>query len=144
MGYTLEPRNKKIDPINISAFSWPVMLQETGMGYILGYGANINPCTYVYQNNNIGSPASNDGYKVTSFEAKAMSKLALGYIYVKKFINNQYAEMSEQEKESKKTTKSFAGSGDILLYKQETSERFLEQLKAFADFAEKSNGFRIF
>ena len=38
MGYTLVPRNKKVDDIDIGAFSWPIVLQETGAGYLLGYG----------------------------------------------------------------------------------------------------------
>jgi len=144
MGYNLTARNKKIADFEIGAFSWPIMLQDTGMGYVLGYGANVEPASYVYQNGNNGSPVSNDGYKVTSFEAKAMAAVAQGYISVKRFINKQYEEMSEEKKEHFKSAKYFGDEGIVKkLYEQPTSEDFLLKLEKFAEFSEKSGGFTI-
>ena len=139
MGYTLKPINKECESIDFGAFSWPIMLQDTGMGYILGYGQAKNPAQYVYQNGNMGSPVSNDGYKVTATEAKMMARIARGYISVKEFINKEWAELSEEDREREKNFK-YEGK---LLYMPETGEKFLEQLRKFADFAEKSKGFRI-
>jgi hypothetical protein len=70
MGYDLIPINKEVESISIGAFSWPMYLQETGMGYVLGYGAGLRPGSYVYQDNNNGSPASNDGFKVSVNRSK--------------------------------------------------------------------------
>ena len=87
MGYDLRPKNKNVEEMRINAFVWPFILQDTGMGYVLGYGAGMRPGTYVYLNGNNGSPASNDGYKVTATEAKTMAKIARGYLSVKAFVN---------------------------------------------------------
>lgn len=59
MGYDLTAKNKKVEGISIGAFSWPIILQETGAGYVIGYGAGRTPARYVYQNGNSGSPVSN-------------------------------------------------------------------------------------
>lgn len=135
MSYDLKPRNKNIEELRIGAFTWPIILQDTGMGYILGYGKNITPGSYIYQQGNNGSPVSNDGYKVSSFEAKAMAKIARGYISVKKFINKQYDEMQSNTREQYMNYKD--------LYEQPISIDFLNIIENFADFAEKSGGFEI-
>ena len=140
MGYNLIPRNKKIESMSIGAFSWPVMLQDTGMGHILGYGKGVSPGTYIYSpRGKGGSPVSNDGFKVSSFEAKAMANCAWGYITVKKFINSEYEKMDEEDVKTKKTY-TFEG---IKMYEQPVGDSFLEQLDKFAVFAESSGGFSI-
>lgn len=144
MSYDLIARNKKISSIGIGAFSWPIMLQDTGMGYVLGYGANVEPASYVYQGGNNGSPSSNDGYKVTSFEAKAMAKVARGYISVKRFINKQYEDMDEKKREFYKSSLYHGENGIVKkMFEQPVSEEFLQKLDVFAEFAEQSNGFKI-
>lgn len=145
MSYDLRPRNKKIDELTIDAFSWPMMLQETGMGFVLGYGANIQPASYVYNTGRKGSPVSNDGYRVTSSESKAMAAVCRGYISVKRFINKQYEEASDEQKNNWKSALYHGDKGIVKkLYKQEVSEDFLVKLEKFAEFAEQSNGFGIF
>lgn len=84
MGYYLKPRNKKVEPIRIGAFSWPIILQITGAGYIIGYGKGKGPASYVYQTGGIGSPVSNDGYSISAFESKAMARAAWGFASVKR------------------------------------------------------------
>lgn len=140
MGFGLKPRNKKVKEFYIGTFSWKVMLQDTGMGYVLGYGSDIEPGTYIYQSGNIGSPISHDGYKVSSFEAKAMALVARGYISVKRTINQRYNEMTEEEKSYHKNTRNFEGRK---LYNGPVSEVFLLALERFAEFAENSGGFTI-
>lgn len=139
MGYTLKAKNKKVKSIDYGAFIWPIMLQDTGMGYVLGYGAGRSPASYVYQNGNIGSPSSNDGYRVTATEAKMMAKVARGYISVKRFINKEWAELPEERRKVDMEAK-YDGRP---LYNLETAEHFLTRLEKFADFAEKSGGFQI-
>jgi hypothetical protein len=143
MSYDLIPRNKKVSEITFGASLWPIMLQETGMGYVLGYGAGRTPTTYVYKpQKKGGSPASNDGYKVSSTQAKAMAMVARGFISVKEYINKEWLELSEEKREvEKKFTDSWSGNRPI--YLPETGQHFLDQLNKFADFAEKSEGFRI-
>ncbi len=139
MSYTLKAKDKTTSSIDIDIFTWPVMLQETGMGYVLRYGAAKDPGQYVYAQGNNGSPVSNDGYKVSPFEAKAMAAIARGYIHVNEFINKQWEDLSE-EKRSHQQAANVEGRS---IYIKGSGVEFLNKLKKFADFAEKSKGFTI-
>lgn len=143
MGYDLIAKNKKskTQHISIGAFSWPIFLSYTGMGYVIGYGAGINPGTYVYKpQNKTGSPASNDGYEVSSMEAKAMAMCARGFVSVNRFLNKEWDEIEESERERMKITKGYDGKD---LYNQGWAEDRLLQIENFAEFAEQSGGFKI-
>lgn len=142
MGYNLIPKNKEIKSISIGAFHWPFVLQETGMGYVLGYGAGRAPGTYVYSSGNNGSPVSNDNYKVSSKEAKAMAMVGRGFLSVQKFVNKEWTDFFPDDEERKKQTetKGFNGS---LLYRQEMGKKTLELIEKVVEFIEKSNGFTI-
>lgn len=139
MPYDLMPANKELQEYSIGAFSWPIILQETGMGYILNYGLAMRPGSYSYQKGNSGSPVSNDGYIVTEEEAKMMARVARGYLSVKRFINSEWGQLTEEQREQYKKPSS---SGQPI-YQEETSEASLKQIEDFADFAEKSGGFSI-
>jgi len=141
MSYDLKPVNKKEKTFSIGAFSWPIMLQQTGMGYVLGYGAGRAPASYVYQSNNKGSPVSNDGYKVSGTDAKIMAKILRGYISVQRFVNKEWEAVPEEEKKMQKDAK-IIGSGTPL-YRGEVHEDVLVRYEKFAEFAEKSKGFSI-
>lgn len=134
MGYDLRAKNKNVKGISIGAFSWPMFLQETGAGYVLGYGAGLKPATYVYQNGNNGSPVSNDGYKVSSFESKMMAKIFYGFVSVQEFITKQWDDHSEEEKENMKKHD---------FYNKPWAKERLEQLKTIAKFMDESSGFSI-
>lgn len=140
MGYDLNPKNKALESLTIGAFSWPIFLQETGMGYVLGYGTGFKPGSYVYNNGNNGSPVSNDGYKVTATEAKAMAKVARGYISVQRYVNKEWEQLSEEQaKECEQANERFAWK----TYRGKMHEDHLVWLEKFADWAEKSKGFTI-
>jgi len=140
MGYTLQPKNKKIEELNIGAFSWPIFLQETGMGYILGYGSGRAPAQYVYNSGNHGSPASNDGYIVTSFEAKAMAKCAKGFVSVQRFVNKDWEDNFTVEQYDELIKRHYNGNKT---YRSKWHEDRLKDLERIAEFMEQSRGFRI-
>lgn len=135
MGYELKPKNKEIDELQIGAFSWPIILEETGIGYIIGYGAGIDPRTYVYQTGNSGSPTSNDGYMVTAFEAKAMAKAARGFVSVQRFMRKEWDSLTEDDRARKEQFED--------AYKKPWHDSKINLVETFAEFAEKSSGFRI-
>lgn len=139
MGYDLTAKNKDVADIRIGAFSWPIILQETGAGYILGYGASKCPAQYVYHPRGNASPASNDGFRVTSSEAKMMAKIVRGFISVKKYVNNEWDEMDEMDRKRDEWT-----NDRLNIYVKYTGDNFMDICEKFADFAEKSGGFRIF
>ena len=134
MGYDLKPKNKKLESLAVGAFTWPIFLQETGMGYVLGYGAGMKSGSYVYQNGNNGSPVSNDGYKVSSSQAKMMAAVARGYVSVQRFVNKEWEALSEED------LKYWEASHYCRKKMHEDHLKFLEK---FADWAEQSRGFTI-
>lgn len=140
MGYDLIPV-KKGKEFSAGLFSWPIMLQQTGAGYVIGYGEGRTPGSYVYHPRNSGaSPVSNDGFKVTAKEAKIMALLVRGYISVNRFINKEWEAIPEAEREQMKNVK-YDGKP---LYKTGVHEDQLKKLEAFCDFAEQSGGFKIY
>lgn len=139
MAYDLIPVNKKVKELSIGAFAWPIYLQETGMGYVLGYGQAMMPGTYVYNNGNKGSPVSNDGYKVSSLEAKMMAKIARGFITVQRYVNKEWEAIPEEQVESLKASQTGFGP----TYRHPWHEDRLKLIEQFADFAEQSKGFKI-
>lgn len=140
MGYDLIANNKEVEGISIGAFSWPIYLQETGMGYVLGYGTGFKPGSYVYSQGNNGSPVSNDGYKVTSAEAKMMAKVARGYVAVQRYVNKEWEELTEEHaKECEQSNERHS----FKIYRPKMHEDHLKWLEKFADWADKSRGFKI-
>jgi len=139
MGYDLIARNNKAEDMYIGSFSWPILLQETGAGYVIGYGKGLQPSSYVYQNNQPGSPVSNDGYKVTANEAKSMAAVVRGYISVKTFVNKEWDEMNEEDRKNRESW-----NETEKIYTEYTSEKTLDQLNSLAEFLENCSGFRIY
>lgn len=139
MGYDLIPIKKSVEEITMGTLTWPLILQETGMGYVLGYGTAMKPCTYVYNQGNDGSPVSNDGFKVTSAEAKAMAMVARGFVSVQRYVNKEWEAIPESDVETYKN--SSTGFGPT--YRGTWHEDRLKQIERFAEFAEKSGGFKI-
>lgn len=135
MGYDLNPKNKKIDSLSVGAFSWPIFLQDTGMGYVLGYGAGMKSGSYVYQQGNNGSPISNDGYKVTAAQAKMMAAIARGFVSVQRFVNKEWDALPPDELKQWEQSQ---------YCRKKMHEDHLVFLEKFADFAEQSGGFSIY
>jgi hypothetical protein len=140
MSYDLFPVNKNLDPFVFGSFSWPVMLQETGSGCLIGYGETRVPGMFVYQPDKKGaSPMSNDGYKITSRQAKIMAELCRGYLSVQKYLKEEWENISPEDKEREWNLK----MDGKYLYKRPIREDFLKKIELFIDFAENSKGFKI-
>lgn len=143
MSMDLIPRNRNIESFRISGIWWPIMLEKTSMGYVIGFGKSIEPVSFSYtpQGNN-GTPCSNDGYRVSKIEAQAMALVAYGWIKEQRFLKKEWDAIPEREREIKKNVKSLDFSKP--LYPQPNkNEKFIEVIEQFAEFAEKSSGFRI-
>lgn len=139
MSFDLYPRNKKIKEIRMGWFTWSMFLQETGMGYVLGYGKSRAPGGYVYQLGNHGSPVSNDGYIVRADEARAMAMVVRGFVSVQRYVNEEWEQIPEEDRDRQKNLT----NGISRVYRDTWAEERLQQLEKFADFAEKSSGFKI-
>ncbi len=135
MSYDLRPRNKKVEEIRVGAFSWPMILQETGAGYVIGYGRGKDPASYVYDKRNHGSPASNDGYIVTSSESKMMAQVLRGFVFVQRYVNKEWGSLSEEVRVLEKESEYF---------RKPWHEERLKEIERYAEFMENSGGFRIY
>lgn len=143
MGYELKPksRSKKVKSILVGGFSWPIFLQETGAGYVIGYGAGLRPGSYVYLTGNNGSPVSNYGYVVNEDEAKMMAIVIRGYLSVQRFVNNDWDKLPELDRKDMENSRvpEFGGP----LYRKYVHEDRLKEIEKIADFMERSKGFSI-
>ena len=141
MGFDLNPKNKKIKSISVGAFGWPIFLQETGAGYVLGYGTGLKPATYVYNNGNNGSPVSNDGYKVSAKEAKMIAHVFRGFVTVQRFVNAEFEALAPEEKKAIEESEKNVNFRSY--YRQRWHEDRLKEIEKIADFLDLSGGFTI-
>lgn len=141
MSFDLIARNKKCKPISFGLIGWMVMLEETGMGYVVGYGKGLCPGTNVYRGNeNTGSPMSNDDYYVSADQARAMAMVAKGFASVQRFVNKEWESYPEDQRERMKEATLPSGAP---MYRTIWHEDRIKLLDKFADFAERSQGFII-
>lgn len=141
MSYDLIPKNKNVNELRVGSFSWPIFLQETGAGYVLGYGQGRTMGSYVYQQGNKGSPVSNDGYKVTSTEAKMIAKILRGFVSVQRYVNKEWEAIPEADREFLQKQKVM--DYGTPLYRGTWHEDRLKEMEKIAEFAEQSKGFTI-
>lgn len=142
MGYYLKAKAKEAKNINVGGFIWPFILQETGMGYVLGYGSGKDPASYIYSSGKNGSPVSNDKYKVTATEAKAMALVGRGFLSVQKYVNKQWIEdyPDEADRKAKSEMRGFSGQP---LFRSQMGEKTLKVIEDVVEFLEQSKGFTI-
>lgn len=138
MGYDLIPKKEGVDCKSGMIFTWPVILQETGAGYLFGYGMNtFDPGKYIYNGSRSdGSPVSNDGFDVSKEDALVMAELFRGYVYVKRALREEWDKKPEKERV---LIKSFLGDKS-----EPPAEGFLRKIEVLADFCEQSEGFNIY
>lgn len=128
MGFDLTAKKSKQDA-SFNWFAWRHILEATGAGYVLGFGY-IDAGRYVYSTGNNGSPMSNDGYKVTSFEAKCMAKCCRGWLSVQRFL------LEEAKRQHIEQNRPYRDDDFEDTWLMTATERF-------ACFAENSGGFVI-
>ena len=138
MGYDLMAKNKSVDPKIGMIITWPMMLNETGACYLLGYGdISFKAGHYIYDGSrNDGSPVSNDGFEVSKEEAMIMARLFRGYVKVKREILKEWEAMTEEEK---KVIRSIMGEHVV-----PPGSDFINKVEEMADFLENSDGFNIY
>lgn len=137
MGYDLIPKKGEVDYKSGTIFTWPIILNETGAGYLFGYGMNTFDCgKYIYDGSRPdGSPVSNDGFEVSKEDALVMARLFNGYVQVKRELRKEW---------NKKTEKEQVAIKSLLGNKAEPpAEAFLQKVEELAEFCEQSEGFNI-
>lgn len=137
MGYDLIPKRKEVEAKSGMILTWPIILQETGAGYLLGYGdITFDPGKYIYDGSRPdGSPVSNDGFDVSKEDSLVMARLFRGYVSVKRALREEWNKIPESRKV---WIKSMRGNGV-----EPPAEVFLQKVEALAEFCEQSEGFNI-
>lgn len=135
MSFDLSPRNKTMPSHRMGAFSWGWML-DAGVGLPIGYGIGFLPGQYVHHTRPDGkSPADNDGARITAAEAKEMAKVARWVADYQDALHSEWEKMLDAERIR------IAALQDRNV---PVRRDFVEKVRAFADWAEKSGGFRIY
>lgn len=136
MGYNFTPRNKKAGDYDIGAFSWPLML-EAGLGLVLGTGQGFKPGEFIY----ITRPDKlcvqyNDGARVSASECKELAKVARWIARIQDARIKQWETVPADEQQRMRDDKSH-------IYNLPWNPSVVQRFRDFADWCEKSGGFRI-
>ena len=110
---------------------------DAGLGLVLGTGAGFRPAQFIY----ISRPDNkcvqyNDGAHVTAKECKDLAKVSRWIADIQDARIKQWAEVAPDEQHRMSADKSG-------LYKLPWHPDVVKRFRDFADWVEKSGGFRI-
>lgn len=138
MGFDLRPRNKAAGEFNGNGFWWHWML-EAGVGLPLCHGRGIAPGSFAYVRRPDGLGVGyNDGARVTAEEAKQMAQLARWVADYQDTLHHCYENAPQADRDHWHAQRGISG-----LYNLPARRDFVEKTRTFADWAEKSGGFRV-
>lgn len=137
MGFDLRPRNKNVDTFHMGAFSYGWMM-DSPVGWVVGYSKGISPASYIsYAREDDCDLMQNDGGHVSAKEAKEMAKMARLLAENQERLHNHF---DKQDEVTQKMYQENKGG----YYNLPVRKDFIQKVKDFADFAEKSGGFRVY
>lgn len=141
MGYDFKPVNKAAGDYHLGAFSWPMML-DSGLGLVLGTGPGFSPGQFIYIKRPDGLCVQyNDGAKVSAKESKELAKVAR---WIARFENArimQWQTVPIEERNRMEARNKTEGITHI--YKLPWSPDCVQKFLDFAEWSEKSGGFKI-
>ena len=137
MSYDLMPKND-IEEFRMGAFSWPVLLEV--VGYLFPFQSKGGRWVYNWEQDkrfkeehNYPIIISNDGFKITASEAKIMARMARNYCLIQRKLDDSHFNndlpMSTPDWEKK--------------WPQKIRDDWVDKFEEFADWAEKSGGFKV-
>lgn len=136
MGMDLSPRNKSAGKFHWCAFGWSWMLAE-GVGLPVGHFPGLSPGEFIYLDRPDGrSLGYNDGARVSAKEAKEMAKVSRWIVAKQRAMQQQFDRRSEEEREAMREDR-------FKLFTLPVRSDWVDHLEKFADWAEKSGGFRV-
>ena len=110
---------------------------DSGVGLPVGYSKGLSPASFIYSNRKDGLCVGyNDGARVSAAEAKQMAFIARLVAEHEDRLFAEWSRLTDDEKQRR------ADRTDRL-YTQPARRDFVEKARAFADWAEKSGGFRV-
>ncbi|QDA30264.1 hypothetical protein [Paenibacillus polymyxa] len=138
MAYDLVPNNE-MDNFRIGNFAWPALLEV--FGYLFpfqNHGAKwiYNPGTDKRFKEEHDYPIilSNSGFRVTSAEAKIMARMTRNYVSVQRTLDDTHYNRDVP----------ITAAVWEMKWPQKVHIDWLEQFEQFADWAERSGGFKVY
>lgn len=128
--YNLIPNNPQSQPFKISAFHWPLILDQCGTYFIaVGHKARFFYVTGIDERmgESIEGPAiiMNSGFPITEEEAKVLARIARNYVAIQQSITTFEQKQAE------------APWMDLL------KPQLIDTIEAFAEWSETSGGFEV-
>jgi hypothetical protein len=144
MPFDFTPKNKASGEYSVGCFSWSFML-DAGLGLVLGTGEGFRPGQFVYITRPDGLCVHyNDGARVSAREAQELAKVARWIARVQEARIEQWKTIpAEEQKRMEADSKTRLDHGLSRVYKLPWAPETVQQFRAFADWAEKSGGFKI-
>lgn len=137
MGFDLRPRNAAVSTFSMGAFSYSWMM-DSPVGAVVGYCHGIEPGSYLgMERPDKCDLMFNDGGKVSAKEAREMAKVARLVAKQQDMLHEYFDNLDEA------TQKKYRENA-LKVYKLPVRKDFVQKLKDFADFAEKSGGFKVY
>jgi hypothetical protein len=137
MGFDLHARRKDVDGFHMGAFSWSWML-DAGVGLPVGYGPGFSTGQFLQQTRPDGLLlAYNDGARVSAAEAKQMAAVARWVAAHQDALYREWEKLPEDERK-------LMQENTARLYRTPVRRDFVEKVRAFAEWAEKSGGFTVY
>lgn len=137
MGMDLRPRNRSADDFHWGAFGWSWMLNE-GVGLPVGHYPGLSAGSFLYLDRPDGKCIGyNDGAKVSAKEAKQMAQLARWIVTKQRAMHFHYEKSPDEEKKLMQEDR-------FKIYTLPVRKDWVDLLEQFADWAEKSGGFRVY
>lgn len=153
MSYDLKPHNKELDWFRFGAFSFPVLLEACGYLFPCIQNGGQWYCAFgidkrMPEGSQYPGLISNDGFHITSFEAKVMARCAKNFVAIQRILPE---ENKTEDMRSKSTFKKedvlnalLRGmSGGKENWPVKIRSDFVNRFEEFAGWAEKSQGFSI-
>lgn len=137
MGFDLRARKKGIATFSMGAFSYGWMM-DSAVGLVVGYGKGLEPASYIsYVRKDGCDLMHNDGGYVSAKEAKDMAKIA-------RLLAEQQDRLHFHFEKLDKNAKERYEKNEHKLYNLPVRKDFIQKIRDYADFAEKSGGYKVY
>ena len=138
MGYDLIGRNKINGDFAFGAFSFPILLEACGYLFPCIHNKGQWFCVFgvdkrMPKGDNYPRILSNDGFEVTEEEAKIMARIARNFVIIQENI----------EEKKHKDSDFVSPLPNQYHWPMKIRDDFVDKFRKFADWAEKSKGFKI-
>jgi hypothetical protein len=157
MSYDLAPNNKTLKTFTLGAFSFPILLEACGYLWPCIHNGGQYYCAFgadprMPNGDSYPKLLSNDGFPVTAAEARIMARIARNLVAIQRTLPDPTPEELKGAGYAQKTTFQREDVEEMLLramgggkenWPMKIRTDFTDKFEQFADWADKSGGFKI-